>query len=52
MDFWRFLTMIEVQLVMDRLGLGTVDSRRLLETMNLLQASLAGSSAGSGPVMV
>jgi hypothetical protein len=51
-DFWRFLALIELQLVLDQMGVGTVDSRRLLETVNALHASVSRASAGPGPVMV
>jgi len=51
-DFWRFLTLIEVQLVLDQLGLGTVDSARLLAVANSLHTSVARESGSSGPVMV
>jgi hypothetical protein len=51
-DFWRFLALIEVQLALDGLGLGTVDSRRLLETINALHTAVSGASPNRGPIMV
>lgn len=50
-NFWRFLALIELQLVLDRLGLGTVDSARLLETISVLHAAVSQTSR-PGPVMV
>lgn len=51
-DFWRFLALIELQLVLDRLGLGTVDSARLLETINALHAAVSQATPSTGPVLV
>jgi hypothetical protein len=51
-DFWRFLALIELQLVLDQIGVGAVDSRRLLETINALHASVSRASSSPGPVMV
>jgi hypothetical protein len=51
-NFWRFLALVEMQLVLDQIGLGTVDSRRLLETINSLHVSISRASSSPGPIMV
>jgi hypothetical protein len=51
-DFWRFMVLIETQLLLDQFGIGSVDSGRLLETIQSLHLAVSRTSSNPGPVMV
>jgi hypothetical protein len=48
--FWMGLVAIEMQLAMESAGLGAVNPKRLLETVDALHAAVTHATASPGPV--
>jgi hypothetical protein len=50
--FWITVARLEIQLGLDAVGLGSVDPRRLLDTVEALHIAMARATAVPGPVPV